>query len=122
MSNGLPEEPKRVRTKSYYPSFIRELTDGKPLPMPEGEKWIDTIKRISVQGRISEIDKRTYWHFLEVLPPRYLSGDLFAFAEGMESLLVFWMRGSKYYCRHLSWKETRKFCQSAGLPDDYWAY
>lgn len=120
MSNGLQAKPKQ--SESDYQSFVRELTSGEINPMPEGETWRKKIRRISVPGRIAEIDKETYWHFLEVLPPRFLEGDLFAFAEGMAPLLLFWRRGRRCLCRQLSWGETRKFCRCVGVPQDYWGY
>ena len=69
---------------------------------------------------VEEIHKDTYWWFLEVLPPKYFDGSLFAFAEGMEPLRLFWVRRRRYFCRVLSWAETRVFCAFADIPQDYW--
>ena len=97
MSKGLQGEPKEDATESY----IRRLTEGKPS---------------------AEIDEETYWHYLEVLPPKFLRHTFFAFAEGMEPLRLFWRNRDRYFARQLSWSETYEFCGETGLRRDYWAY
>jgi len=74
------------------------------------------IARISVAGKIAAIDEETFWYFLEVLPPKYQGGNLFAFAEGAESLRIFWQNGDAYFCRQLTWNETQEFCRLARIP------
>ena len=50
--------------------------------------------------------EETYYYFLEVLPPQYQNGNVFAFAEGTEELRVFWRSKGQYFCRQLTWDET----------------
>ena len=100
---------------------VQKLSCGSVSPQPEEEAWAGTIDRISVSGRIAEITEDTYWHFLEVLPPRFLRGNVFAFAEGMEPLRLFWEHDSRYFCRKLTWDETKELCAAAGIAQDYWA-
>ena len=121
MSNGLQMEPKCDRAPRCYPSFIREFVDGEPVPMPKGEKWWDTIKRITVPGQVAQIDKEMYWHFLEILPPRFQLGEFFAFAEGLAPFLLFWRDGDGYFCKQLTWNQSKKFCRLANLPEECWA-
>lgn len=74
------------------------------------------IARISVTGTIAAIDEETFFYFLEVLPPKFQHGNLFAFAEGAESLRVFWRKGDVHFCRALTWDETEEFCRLARIP------
>jgi len=63
--------------------YIHELTEGDATTKPAvGETWARMLKRIEVYGQIAEVDKETYWHFLEVLPPQWMDGIAFCFAEG----------------------------------------
>ena len=93
--------------------FVAFLRQAEIVHRPDGEEWKAMIARISVTGTIAEIDAETYWYFLEVLPPKYMNGGLFAFAEGAESLRVFWRNGDAYFCRPLTWDETQEFCRLA---------
>jgi hypothetical protein len=80
------------------------------------------LKRISVEGRIAEVDEETYWHFLEVLPPRYVDERFFCFAEGMEPLRLFWREGRRYFTRQLNWQQTYRLCDLAEIPRAYYLY
>ena len=42
-----------------------------------------------------------------------MNGSLFAFAEGAESLKLFWARDGKHFVRPLTWDETQEFCRLA---------
>ena len=94
-------------------AFIHQLTDGDYVPLPNGEHWKDMIQRISVEQQIAEVDKQTYWYFLEVLPPRFMNSRCFCFAEGFEPFRMFWERDGKFFCRRLTWDETKAFCRLA---------
>jgi len=48
------------------------------------------MARISGYRGLSEIDEEAYFWFLEVLPPRIMTGSFFCFAEGMEPFRLFW--------------------------------
>jgi hypothetical protein len=113
---------KSTKTLNEY---LRELTDGAPATRPtRREKWAGMLKRIDAFGQIAEVDKETYWHFLEVLPLRWMDDKTFAFcfAEGMESFRLFWHQRERYFCRRLTWAETYRFCDLASLRRDYFFY
>lgn len=95
------------------PQFIAELTTGPVTPIPEGEDWNGLIERISTEGVIQEVPEETFDYFLDVLPPKYMGRDGFAFAEGAEPFRFFWQRSGKSFCRRLSWHETKEFCRIA---------
>jgi hypothetical protein len=96
--------------------FIARLQNAETIPRPENEEWSALVARISLPGVIAEIDEETYDYFLDVLPPKYQRGGLFAFAEGAESLRLFWYRGGRYSCRQLTEDETAQFCSLARIP------
>jgi hypothetical protein len=96
--------------------FVAFLRLAEVVPRPDGEEWGAMIARISVTGTIAAIDEETFFYFLEVLPPKFQHGSLFAFAEGAESLRVFWRKGEDHFCRALTWDETQEFCRLARIP------
>ena len=96
--------------------FVAFLRQAEIVPRPDGEEWSAMIARISVAGTIAAIDEETFFYFLEVLPPKFQHGSLFAFAEGAESLRVFWRKGDTHFCRALTWDETQEFCRLAHIP------
>ena len=103
--------------------YVHHLVSGCPVATPERDETRERLmKRSSVPGRIVEVNADTYWWYLEILPPRWIDGDAFCFAEGMEPLRLFWRRGSRYFCRQLNWEETFTFCDLAGIPRDYHGY
>ena len=66
-------------------------------------------------GEPLEVDEEQFDYWLDVLPPHYQRGYLFAFAEGAEPFRLFWReRGGRYFARQLTWDETRKFCSLSG--------
>ncbi len=91
--------------------FVVAIQQAETVPRPDNEDWKAMIDRISVAGRIAEVDEDTYYHFLEVLPPHYQRGSFFAFAEGAEALRLFWQKGDRYFCRQFTWDETITFCR-----------
>ena len=100
------------RSIAEYVAFLRQ---AEIVPRPDGEEWKAMIARISVTGTIAAIDEETFFYFLEVLPPKFQHGGLFAFAEGAESLRIFWRKGDAYFCRPLTWDETQEFCRLARI-------
>lgn len=96
--------------------LVAQLQQAEMVPRPDDEEWKSLIGRISLESRIAVIDEETYWYFLEVLPPKYQRGNLFAFAEGAEALRLFWRHGEEYFCRQLTWRETQQFCSLARIP------
>ncbi len=100
--------------------FLISLTRDAPISkQPEEEEWHATVERLSSAGRIAEITEETWFHFLEVLPPKLHCGRAFAFAEGQEPLRLFWHRRGKYYGRQLTQEETNRVCDLTGLPRHY---
>ena len=96
------------------------LTQGVPVSeQPEGEEWSAAVERMSVADRIAQITEETWYWFLEVLPPKLLRGNFFAFSEGQEPLKIFWRRRGQHFCRQLTWEETWRVCEASGLPRDY---
>ena len=63
------------------------------------------------EGVTVEIDEAIYYEHLEMLPPRYMSGDLFAFGEGAGHFVLFWMRSQRHFAHQLSLEDTTTFCQ-----------
>lgn len=100
-------------TATTFKELVAQLQAAEVVPRSEDEAWKSVIDRISVPAKIAAIDEETYWYFLEVLPPKYQRGSLFAFAEGAEPLRLFWQRGEDYFCRQLTWDETKEFCRLA---------
>ncbi len=96
--------------------FVVAIQQAETVPRPDNEEWKAMIDRISVPGRIAEIDEETYWYFLEVLSPKYQRGSYFAFAEGAEALRLFWQKREGFFCRQFTWDETVVFCRLARIP------
>ena len=103
--------------QSESQGFITGLLAGDIEPLPESQlSWPETIERLHVEGRIVEVDDETYDYFLDVLPPRYMRGNLFAFCEGYDRFILFWRRNGKYLARQLSESDTDTFCRLTGSP------
>ena len=66
-------------------------------------------------GNVYEIDEKTYWYFLELLPPRWMDGNWFAFGEGAGPFRLFWQVRDAYFVRELTDNETRTFCDLSGV-------
>jgi hypothetical protein len=96
------------------------LRAAEHVPRPENETWTAMIARISSPDKIAHIDEDTFTYFLEVLPPKFQSGNVFAFAEGSEPLRLFWRNDGHFFCRQLSWNETKTFCRFAQVSFPYW--
>ena len=62
-----------------------------------------------------EIKEQTYYEYLDLLPPRYMDGNMFAYGEGFGAFSIFWSQAGKFYVHHLSLADTEVFCECAGL-------
>lgn len=67
-------------------------------------------------GAVCEVEEETYFFYLEVLPPQFMDGRIFCFAEGAEPYMLFWSRRGHFYARQLTWEQTRRFAKLAGIP------
>ena len=99
-----------------FKELVTQLQAAEIVPRPDNEEWTAYVERISVPDRIAEVTEDDYFYWLEVLPPKYQRGSLFAFAEGAEALRIFWHKGEAYFCRQLTWDETKEFCRLARIP------
>ena len=95
--------------------FVAALKHAETVPRPVNEEWQEHVQRISVPGRTAALTKDEYFYWLEVLPPKFQRGGLFAFAEGAEALRLFWQHSDQYFCRQLTWNETKDFCRLASI-------
>ena len=96
--------------------FLTRIQQVETIPCPAAEEWADLINRISVPGRIAEVTEEAYWYFLEVLPPKHMRCNMFAFAEGGEAIRLFWRKDQKHFCQQLTDDETQTFCRLAKIP------
>ena len=67
------------------------------------------------EGTTVEIKEQTYYAKLDMLPPRYMDGNLFAYGEGAGRFSLFWSQSGKFYVHHLTQADTETFCQLVGL-------
>lgn len=70
-------------------AFIQYPKVGDALPLPDREGWSDMIRRTSAPGATCQVAEETYDYFLDVLPPRWMSREGFAFGEGADYLRHF---------------------------------
>ena len=66
-------------------------------------------------GTTIQVKEETYYAYLDLLPPRFLDGNLFAFGEGCGAWSMFWIQDGSFYLHHLSEADTETFRQLAGL-------
>lgn len=54
----------------------------------------------NIEGLKALIDEKTYWHFLECLPPLRFDGNVFYLMEFLSGdlTLKFWKEDEKYFC------------------------
>lgn len=96
----------------------KRLTAPGPVPLTEGRGILRLPKETGV---IFETNEETYDHFLDALPPRYVHGHLFCFAEGDNPLTLFFRRGGQYFVRQLSEAETGELRSLADFAmPGYW--
>lgn len=67
-------------------------------------------------GTTCEVDEKTYFYYLEVLPPQFMDARCYCFAEGAEPYLLFWRRDDRYFARQLTMAETEAISKLAGIP------
>lgn len=80
-----------------------------PQEDPESPPWWE-------DGQTVEIDQQTYYRYLDMLPPRYMDGDLFAFAEGAGNFVLFWRESTRYFAHPLSDADTAEFSALTRVP------
>ena len=86
-------------------TFIETLASGEVQSASDADPpWFEA-------GKIAQIDQKTYWYFLELLPPRWMDGNWFAFGEGSGPFRLFWQTKDEYFVRELTDSETRIFCE-----------
>jgi hypothetical protein len=107
--------------------FISRLTTSDAEPIPESESWEQMIARIHIPQHIHCISEEIHDYFLEVLPPRWMRGPYFAFAEGQDPLQLFWTQSSaeqtdEHFPRQLTDDEIDAFCRLTELPRNYGCY
>ena len=95
--------------------FVAALKAAELVPLPQQEEWKEHVERISVPGRVAEITEDNFEYWLEVLPPKFMRGSHFCFAEGAEAFRFFWQDKGRYFVRQLTWEETVTFCRLAGI-------
>lgn len=92
---------------STLTDFLNErlnIDDAKPFDDPNQPPWWE-------EGVTVVIDEATYMERLEILPPRYMSGLLFAYGEGAGPFTLFWQQGGQYFAHQLSQHDTALFCR-----------
>jgi len=95
-------------------SLLKRFTAPEPVALATD----DGIQRLpSETGVVFLTNEETYDHFLDALPPRFMDGHLFCFAEGSNPYTLFFRHGGQYFVRRLSEAETKELRRLAG--DDW---
>ena len=92
---------------SEFSNFLRErLRTENALPFNDDDSppWWE-------EGVTVEIDESTYFHYLDLLPPRFMNGDLFVFGEGADNFILFCVKARRYFAHQLSIEDTETFCR-----------
>lgn len=97
--NDAPENVWAFLSKLLQADVVKSSEDNVP--------WYEP-------GKLYEIDEKTYWHFLELLPPRWIEHDVFAFGEGGGPLRILWQHHDAFFLRELTDDETIAFCKLSG--------
>ena len=107
----MKQQPK---SKSFH-EFMHELMADEPADHASPDLSLDEMIPLTNQeGRTVRINEETWWYFLEVLPPRWMSGSAFMFCEGYDRFRLFWQRSHQYFVRLLTEEQTETFCQMTG--------
>jgi hypothetical protein len=97
-------------------AFLHYLKVGPAAPLPAKEGWSDLIRRTTTPGAACQVTEETYDYFLDVLPPRWMGREGFAFGEGCDHLRLFWQGpGGTFFSRQLTAEENVTFCRLAGI-------
>jgi hypothetical protein len=101
-----------------WKAFLANLKAGQVFEGIAGDAdWTRHVFEISVPGQITHITEDDWYYWLEVLPPRWMSGSHFCFAEGDEPFRLFWAtREDQHFARQLTVDETLEFCRLTGTP------
>ena len=99
-------------------AYIAALQQAPVIPSVPHEEWAAHVERISVPARIAEVTEEQWDYWLDVLPPKWMHGGCFCFGEGADAFRLFWFDRARcqYLCRQLTWDETVRFCELAGIP------
>lgn len=92
--------------------FLRtrlKTDDAEPFTAESSPPWWQ-------EGVTTEIDSAKYFEYLDLLPPRYMNGDLFAFGEGSGNFTLFFTEDKRYFAHQLSLEDTEAFCRLARVP------
>ena len=99
---------KRGR-KTEVSEFLSTHTAGDAVAID-----CDSVTPWFEPGRKYEVSEEVFYYFLEVLPPRWMSGSVFAFGEGCDPFRLFWQRDGQFFGRELTEEETVRFCELTG--------
>lgn len=94
----------------------RQLLPELATPPPGADQAPSLEEARKRPGTIAEVTEEDYFSYLEMLPPHFMDGSFFCFAEGAEPYLLFWRSGPRYYARQLTWEETKRLAELAGIP------
>ena len=83
--------------------LLEALKRGDDNPAP----WLE-------EGLVSQISEEAYFEYLEMLPPRWMRGSSFIYAEGSNAFLLCWQHNA-FFARQLTEAETARFCVLAGI-------
>ena len=93
--------------------FISQLTKKESVP------FVSDMDRDNVcefpPGWVVPITEEIYFWFLDLLPPRWMSGADFVFAEGGNTLRLFWQERGGYYGLEMTEEESDTFAKLPGL-------
>jgi hypothetical protein len=92
--------------KAQFSEFLRTLTAGAAVAIA-----CDSVPPWFEPSRKCEVSEEVFFYFLDVLPPRWMSGSMFAFGEGGGPFRLFWQRDGRFFGRELTEEETVRFCQ-----------
>jgi hypothetical protein len=95
--------------KAQFPEFLRALTGGAAVTID-----CDSVPPWFEPRRKCQVSEEVFFYFLEVLPPRWMNGSMFAFGEGCGPFRLFWQHDGRFFGRELTEEETVRFCQLTG--------